>query len=65
MGNRLVTEASWEDEARSRAVPFLGTVQAVLRLTEHWKVEHRGIPGYIRPDVPAGDADCSGQEEAK
>lgn len=65
MGNRPVTEASWEDEARSGAVPFLGTVQAVLRLTEHWKVEHRGIRGYIRPNIPERDADCSGQEEAK
>lgn len=65
MGDRALTQESWKFEACSGAVPFLGTVQAVLRLTEHWKVEHRGIPGYIRPSIPERDADCNGQKEAK
>lgn len=60
MGNRALTQESWKFEARSRAVPFLETVQAVLRLTEHWKVERRGIPGHLRPNIPKGDADCNG-----
>lgn len=65
MGNRALTQESWKFEARSRAVPFLGIVQTVLGFTEHWKVEYRGIPGHLCPNIFRGDADCNGQKEAK